>query len=72
MGLLYGVHDIRMGAVLMHSISLQSFAQPTSAAMVRRNRGMEIRGRTFVTMVLVRNESGLSGSVTGSRHRIER
>ena len=57
-----------VGAVLMHSLSLQARAQPSKTS--ERFAGTwhwMFDARSFATMVLVRSGSGFTGSVTGSR-----
>jgi beta-lactamase regulating signal transducer with metallopeptidase domain len=57
-----------VGAVLMHSMSLQARAEPSNTA--ERFAGTwhwMFDARSFATMILVRSGSGFTGSVTGSR-----
>ena len=57
-----------LGAVLMHMMSLQARAQPSST--VERFAGTwhwMFEGRSFATMILVRRGAALAGSVTESR-----
>ena len=57
-----------VAAVLMHAMSLQAQAEPSSTA--DRFAGTwhwMFEGRSFATMVLVRSGSGFTGSVTESR-----
>ncbi len=52
----------------MHAITLQASAQPSST--VEKFAGTwhwMFDGKSFVTMILVQNGPGLTGSVTGSR-----
>jgi hypothetical protein len=56
------------GAVLAHAMSRQASSEPSNTA--KKFAGTwhwMFEGKSFATMVLVRNGSGLSGTVTGSR-----
>jgi beta-lactamase regulating signal transducer with metallopeptidase domain len=56
------------GAVLAHAMSLQTSSEPSNTA--EKYAGTwhwMFDGRSFATMILVRNGSGFTGTVTGSR-----
>ena len=56
------------GAVLAHAMSLQASSEPSNTA--EKYAGTwhwMFDGRSFATMILVRNGSGFTGTVTGSR-----
>ena len=57
-----------VGAVLMHTFSLQARAEtPNTVEKFAGTWHWMFDGRSFVTMTLVPRGSGLTGSVTGSR-----
>lgn len=57
-----------MGAVLMHSMSLQARAEPSNTSETFAGTWHWIfDGKSFATMILIRSGSDFTGSVTGSR-----
>ena len=57
-----------VSAVLMHAISLQAMAEPANTAeKFTGTWHWMFDGKSFATMILARNRSGVTGSVTESR-----